>query len=117
MPQSASPMHNGQIVFSEKFAERSEAAQIEYLKKLCSSQNHALDMMQKGRDALAAENVVLKAGLENAQAAFDNQKAIVTNLITQSNAENQGVAARILELETRVKAQDATIKVLNGDLD
>jgi len=114
LPQSASPTPNGQIVFSEKFDERTEAAQIEYLKKLCSSQNHALDMMQKGRDALAEENVILKAGLENAQTAFDTQKEIVRNLITQNNEEKQGVAERIRELETRVKAQD---KVINGDLD
>ena len=110
-------MHNGQIVFSEKFDNRSEPDQIEYLKKLCSSQNHALDLMQKERDALAEENKILKAGLENAQTAFDTQKQIVFDLITQNNEEKQGVATRIHELETRVKAQDKTIRTLNGDLD
>lgn len=95
-------MLNG-MEFSEQFHERSEPEQIEYLKKLASTQNHALDLMQKERDALLVKVAALETQIENAQRAYDIQKQITHDLVTQSNALDQGVAERIHELEARVK--------------
>lgn len=92
-------MLNGQIVFSEKFEERSQKDQIDYLKKLCSSQNHALDLMQKERDALLKDKSTLLQQLTNAETAFQTQKEIVTSLVTKSNEDKEQYANRIQELE------------------
>lgn len=91
-------MHNG-IVFSDKFRERSQKEQLEYMEKLCASQNDALDRMQKERDALLKENTVLKQQAANADRAFQTQKEIVTNLVTKSNEDKEQYANRIRELE------------------
>lgn len=91
--------HNGQLVWDERFDERPQKDQIDYLKKLCSSQNHALDLMQKERNALLEEVDTLKAAAVNADAAFQAQKEIVVNLVTKSNEDKEQYAKRIQELE------------------
>ena len=85
--------------------ERSVEAQLEYYKKLCASQNLALDKMQKGRDALAAKVVVAEQSAKNAEDALYIQRGIVRNMVTISNADKQQAAERIHELEDE----------LNGD--
>lgn len=118
MPQSGTPTHNGKaLVFDPKFAERPLKDQIDYLQKLCASQNHALDLMQKERNDLAGKLQVAEAQLGNADQALAIQKKVVHDLITKTNADAQEVNQRIMELETRVKAQDAVIEGYNGDLD
>lgn len=110
-------MQNGRanpLVFDEKFSERPVGDQLDYLTKLCSSQNHALDLMQKERNALRDQNKLLVDQIANAETAFLTQKEIVKNLINQSNEDAQGIAQRIHELESRVKAQDAVIEGFNG---
>lgn len=104
-------MHNGapQLVFDEKFAKRPAADQIDYLKKLCSSQNHALDLMQQERDALQKDNALLKQAVENAESAFYIQKDIVANLLTKTNADDQQTHERIRDLEKRLEAQGGDI--------
>jgi len=92
-------MHNGTLIWDERFDERPQKDQIEYLKKLCSSQNHALDLMQKERDALLVDKNTLTQQLANAQTAFDAQKEIVINLVTKSNEDKEQFAKRIQELE------------------
>jgi predicted nucleic acid-binding Zn-ribbon protein len=112
-------MHNGRakpLVFDEEFHKRPVKDQLNYLKDLCSSQNHALDLMQKERNALRDQNNLLLEQASNAETAFYTQKEIVKNLINQSNEDAQGIAQRIHELEARVKAQDAVIEGFNGNL-
>lgn len=92
-------MLNGQLIWGDQFSERSQKDQIDYLKKLCSSQNHALDLMQKERDTLLKENGVLKQQAANADMAFQTQKEIVRNLVTKSNEDKEQFANRIRELE------------------
>lgn len=103
------------LVFDEEFNKRPIEDRLDYLTKLCASQNHALDLMQKERNALREQNNLLLEQASNAETAFHTQKEIVKNLINQSNEDAQGIAQRIHELETRVKAQDAVIEGLNGD--
>ena len=103
------PLH-----FSPEFNERTPDKQIDYLKKLAAAQNEALDLMQKERDALRDEGIIKDVMLRNAQIAVDTQKGVVMNLVTKSNSDGQDVAARILELETRIKEQDLVIEGLNG---
>lgn len=102
------------LVFDEEFHKRPIEDRLDYLTRLCASQNHALDLMQKERNALRDQNKLLVDQIANAEAAFVTQKEIVKNLITQSNADAQGIAQRIHELESRVKAQDAVIEGYNG---
>lgn len=102
------------LTFDPEFDKRKPADQIGYLKKLASSQNEALDMMQKERDELVQKLKVAQTQAASAEQAYYTQKEIVANLITQSNAENQGIAERIHELESRVRAQDELIEGLNG---
>ena len=103
------------LVFDPEFDKRPQKEQIDYLKRLASSQNHALDLMQKERNDLRDKLTVALAQNANAQQAFDTQKMIVQELVTQSNAADQGTAQRIHELEARVKALDAVVKSLNGE--
>jgi len=112
------PNGNGKVrplIFDPEFDKRPLPAQIDYLKKLAASQNHALDLMQQERNVLAVENKILKEQVGNAEQAFHIQKDIVNNLITQNNAEKQMINDRINELETRIKAQDAVIEGFNGN--
>lgn len=92
-------MQNGQLVWDERFSERPQKDQIDYLKKLCSSQNTALDLMQKERDALLKDKNLLTQQLANAETAFQAQKEIVFNLVTKSNEDKEQYANRIQELE------------------
>lgn len=90
------------LKFDPEFDKRPASAQIDYLKRLAASQNNALDLMQKERNVLLVENQLLKEQLGNAEQAFQIQKAIVGNLITQNNAEKQTINDRIIELKKRV---------------
>ena len=104
-------MVNGRMIdFSEEFEARSDRDKITYLKKLASSQNEALDLMQKDRDRIAGELTVMKALLSNAETALAIQRNIVQDSLTKSNEDSQETADRIHELETRVRAQDAVIE-------
>jgi len=91
------------IKFGDGFNERPQKEQLEYLKKLASSQNYALDMMQKDRDALAAELVKIKAELANMEAAMNIQKEIVMANITQSNQETQERIVEIQALKSKIR--------------
>jgi len=102
------------LVFDPEFDKRPEKAQIEYLKKLCASQNHALDLMQKERNDWRGKAIVMEAQLKNAQVGFDQQKDILRNLIEMANGDDQQAAQRIFELEDRVKALTATVETLNN---
>ena len=104
-------MVNGRaIAFSEEFEARTNAEKIGYLKKLASSQNEALDLMQKDRDRIAGELATTKALLSNAETALAIQRNVVAGLVTKSNEDGQETANRIHELEDRVRAQDAVIE-------
>lgn len=102
------------LKFDPEFAKRPLLGQIDYLKKLCASQNQALDLMQKERNEWRDKAIVLEAQLLNAQQAFDTQKMIVAELITKTNADDQQTAQRIFDLEDRVRALDAEIEALNN---
>ena len=91
------------ITFSKDFYERSNKDQMGYLVKLASSQNQALDLMQQERDALAARISLAESQAKNAATALDIQKAVVQNLVTKSNQDEQDNAQRIRELETQVR--------------
>lgn len=106
---------NGQISFGKKFYEWPDKKKIGYLTTLCSSQNHALDLMQQERNALRDQVSAMEQQVANAQSALDIQKGVVRSLVDKTNQESQGVAERIHELETRVKAQDKVIEGFNGN--
>ena len=91
-----------QLFFDEKFSERPINDQLDYLTKLCGSQNEALDLMQKERNDWMEKCKVQERSLQNAEAAFNNQKDIVNNLVTKSNADNQENGQRIHQLERMV---------------
>ena len=108
---------NAKIEWSKAFAKRPVADQITYLKKLASSQNSALDAMQKERNVALEKLATAQMQLANANSALVIQKQIVVDALTKSNEDGQQTTKRIHELESRVKAQDAVIEALNGDID
>lgn len=91
------------IKFGNKFSNWSTLEQIEYLKKLTSSQNQALDQMQQERDALLARGDVLKQDVANAQSALDIQKRINQVALTKQNEDAQHSGERIQELQARLR--------------
>lgn len=94
----------GLLAFDARFKERPVAEQLEYLHKLAASQNNALDLMQKERNALRAQVVELQASLVNAEEAFQIQKNIVADLVTVSNETQQDAANSIHVLEDEVRS-------------
>ena len=91
------------ITFSQDFFMRPRKDQVDYLIKLASSQNQALDLMQKERDVLAQRVSVAEALAKNADEALLIQKGVVQNLITKTNSDGQDTAQRINELEAQVR--------------
>lgn len=95
--------NNGKaLVFDEMFYLRPIKDQLEYMMKLCASQNDALDIMQKERDMWLKKALQLEQSVENAQQAFDIQKNIVGNMVTKANDDNQVNGERIHELEKKI---------------
>lgn len=90
------------LEFNKKFHERPVKDQLDYLHKLCDSQNTALDLMQKDRDKWMAKAKRLEAAVKNAEEAFYIQKNIVGSLLTKTNADDQQTHDRIRDLERKV---------------
>jgi len=87
------------LVFGDDFNERPQKEQIDYLKKLCASQNDALDKMQQERNEWRDRALVLEEQVLNAQTAFDIQKDIVKNLVTKSNEDKEQYAKALEEMK------------------
>ena len=111
-PLSISKGHRLQC--GEKFYEWDTKEQVEYLIKLASSMNHAADVIQRERDALAQKHEQLFRTLENCEKSLDTQKQININMITSANAKEQRYIKDIQLLQSRVRAQDAVIEKLNA---
>ena len=71
---------------------------ISYLEKLASSMNHGAKLIQRERNDLLGQMVVMEAQLVAAQKAYEIQKAITERTITDTNAERQNLLAEISEL-------------------
>lgn len=84
---------------SDSWRKRPVSDQIIYLKKLCSSQNEALDIIQRERNDLAKDKITLEAQLQNSGSAVDINKTIMINSITEFNAEKQEYIKRIQQLQ------------------
>lgn len=95
--------NNGKVLaFDEKFQERPIKAQLEYMHKLCASQNDALDIMQKERNEWLEKAKELEFKVKNAENNFYAQKAIAETMITKANSDNQVNGERIRDLERKV---------------
>jgi len=100
---------NGQLVFDDRFGKRTEREQIDYLKKLAGSQNHALDLMQKERDMWRDKCQLAEQQLNDAEQAFIIQKNISRNAIEQHNADSQQNHERIAQLERKIGELGGTL--------
>jgi len=98
--------------FGATFLAWTPEKQIDYLKKLASSQNHALDLMQKERNALLVERAVSTAQAESAQKALDIQKTITRNALTKQNEGDQQAAQRIQQLEGQLGTYRTIVKLV-----
>lgn len=96
-----------QIKWDDKFEERSDSDKIAYLKKLSSSLNNALDLMQQERNELRDKVTVHKAMLDNAQQAIDQQRNINVLSITGDNERKEADANTIMELRDKLKTMGA----------
>lgn len=102
------------ITLGKEFQRKSADEQVNYLHKLASSQNQALDMMQNERDALLQKCSHLERQLANSEQNLQIQKKIVMDNITQGNADRQSLIEQNQALGERVRAQDGVIERLNG---
>tara|TARA_R110000868_G_scaffold115552_2_gene308565 strand:- start:165 stop:551 length:387 start_codon:yes stop_codon:yes gene_type:complete len=99
-----------QINFGADFESLCEIHQTIYLKKLTSSLNHALDLIQRERNDLLAESVTMRKQLRSAESQSEIQKNIVIKIITDSNADHQRMSAQIQDLTHRVEVQNKVIE-------
>lgn len=104
------------IRFGEEFDQWTKPKQIEYLKRLASSMNQAADILQNERNELLTQVASLKSQIENADTNVAQNKTIMINAVTQYNQERQELVQQIQELQTRVRAQDKVIELLNEKL-
>jgi uncharacterized protein (DUF2344 family) len=105
------------IKFSDDFFEQPQKDQVEYLIKLASSLNDALEKMQDERNSLLATKDFLNNSIKNSEKALDIQKEIVRKTITDANESRNNLSEKIRLLEDRVRAQDTVIEELNnGDI-
>jgi len=98
------------ISFTEEFTERPVADQISYLKLLASANNHALGLMQKERDKLLTENIVLRKSLEKAQQALEIERDIGKLALTGTNQQIQMYGAAIQELQEEIRSLKARLR-------
>ncbi len=83
-----------------------------YAMELASAMNQAADALQKERNELLSKVKAAKQQTENAEAALHIQKMIVTENMTTSNANIQGLAEKIQRLQQAIKQRDKTIEDL-----
>ena len=105
------------IAFGEEFEAWPDSRKMSYLKKLASSMNHAADLMQQERNAIAEDMKVVKLQLEYAERNLGIQKNIVLTTITQNNLDKQNFIADIQALKAKVVDQENMIAVLNTRLE
>lgn len=101
-----------QINFGADFEALSETHKTIYLKKLTSSLNHALDLIQCERNALLSQAAVMRQQLENADRQVAIQKSIVEKTVTDANSDRQEMSLKIQDLTYRIAAQDKVIDSL-----
>ena len=115
-PNGKSRYRIPQIKFGDEFEQWDDSRKIRYLKELASSMNEAARLMQNERNSLAAELAEAKALVVNAEKALHIQKAVTMSQLGSGNEQVQILSKQIMDLQTRVKAQDVTIKTLNAEL-
>ena len=91
------------IPMSETFKKKPLIEQFNYMHKLASSNNHALDLMQKERDQAVKKQEEYKKLAENADIAVQQQKQIVIETLTIHAEKEQEMADRIKQLEAELQ--------------
>jgi putative cell wall-binding protein len=104
------------IRFGTEFEAWEDKRKIEYLKKLASSMNEAARVMQDERNELALTVSSLQQQLLNLEKNLTQVKNIMIKNITDSNESKEQNLGQIMQLQSRVKAQDAVIEQLNKEL-
>ena len=104
------------IKFGEEFEKWSTTRQMNYLKKLASSMNHAAYVMQQERNALAEEVVLAKEQVVNAETSLAIQKKIVFKSITDTNQAKEDYINRIQVLEGKLRDRESDIDMLQEQL-
>lgn len=98
-----------QIQFGDQFDERPKSDQIKYLKKLTSSLNHAVILIQKERNELNTICFLKEAQLVKCQKQLASNQAMIQKQLMAHNqvkesllSENQNLYAEIKKLNGRV---------------
>lgn len=99
------------ISWGEDYKKWDDAHKIEYLEKLSSSLNHALDLMQQERNISLSNAKDFFERLDRCQESLDIQKAAVLKNITDTNAERQNF---INELQTAKQRNQDLEKIIDG---
>ena len=104
------------IRFSDEFHAKPPREQIIYLEKLASSQNEALDLMQKERNQLAVRVTTLEAQLKGAENNLMITKNIMQKNLTDTNTEREDRILRVQQLEKALKEKNVIIENLSNKL-
>ena len=102
------------IKFGEEYKAWPDAKKIDYLEKLSSSLNYALEVMQGERDFAYNAASAMEQRMDAAIRMKDTQAKITQEQLLQSNAQNQRNLQKIQQLSATVRARDAVIEKLNG---
>jgi hypothetical protein len=103
-----------QIKWGREFLDWPIQKREDYAKKLASAMNQAADEMQQDRDRHLEARVVAEKQREEAEQARDIAKDTLMQNIMESNAKEQELLKKLIELQARVTAQDKVIEELNG---
>jgi hypothetical protein len=90
-------------VGGKKWDAWSDAERIDYLRRLAGSLNQALDVMQSERDAALAEIEALRKKCSVGEQAFETQKMINLQVITENNERMQRDGEELRKLRSEVR--------------
>lgn len=100
------------IKFNPDWDNQTDEYKLEYLLALASSMNHAADVAYKEKfEAVEKMNKVLELNESAAQNANISQM-LMSQSITESNAEKQDLFKRIAELKKEIREKDHIIRQL-----
>lgn len=100
------------IKFNPDWDNQTDEYKLEYLLALASSMNHAADVAYKEKfEAVEKMNKVLELNESAAQNANISQM-LMSQSITESNAEKQELFKRIAELKQEIREKDHIIRQL-----
>lgn len=103
-----------EIRWGRKFEDWSDYKKIDYLKELASSLNHAAELLQNERNELLQLLRRKEDMIISLNERLEDQGVMLHRELQKAGAEKQELMQRVVELDRRVKKQQAKIEALRG---